>query len=78
MGETIMAKTKQVLKMDVNGKKFSVVFREKDSRNPYCVYRHTYAWAARDDGAHVYSERKRIEVKYADMRSCLFYLANAV
>lgn len=73
-----MAKTKQVLKMDVHGKRFSVVYREADSRTPYCVYRHTYTWAAREGGAHVYSERKRIEVKYTDMRSCLFYLANAV
>ena len=68
-----MAKTRQILKMCEAGKKFSIVYHE-GARNPYWIYRHT--WAMRECG-YGCSERKRIEVKYADMKSCLFYLASA-
>lgn len=68
-----MAKTTQVLKIETGGKKFSVVRHEGDAINPYWVYRHS--WGVRECGYGM-SEHKRIEVKYADMRSCLFYLAS--
>ena len=70
-----MANTTQVLKLEVNGKKFSVVLHHNDSTNPFWVYRHT--WGLRSCG-YGYSEHKRIEVKYADIKSCLFYLAQAI
>lgn len=69
-----MAKTTQVLKMSACGRKFSVVYHEGDD-NPYWIYRHT--WALRECGYGM-SERKRIEAKYADMRSCLYFLSGAV
>ena len=69
-----MAKTRQVLKMDACGRKFTVVFHEGDE-NPYWIYRHT--WGLRECGCGC-AERKRIEAKYADMRSCLYYLSGNV
>lgn len=60
--------TRQVLKVNEGGKKFSVVFHEGD-KNPYWIYRHT--WGVSGAG---YAERKRIEVKYADFASCMYYL----
>lgn len=69
-----MAKTRQVLKVADGGRKFSIVYREGD-QNPYIIYRHT--WGVRKCG-YGYAEHKRIEVKYADLRSCLFYLATAM
>ena len=69
-----MAKTIQLLKMNADGRKFSVVFHEY-TENPYWIYKHT--WELRGCG-YGYSERKRIVAKYADMRSCLYYLAQSV
>lgn len=69
-----MAKTRQVLKLEDGGRKFSVVYHEGD-QNPYWIYRHK--WALRECGYGM-SERKRIEVKYADLRSCLFFLSGNV
>ena len=66
-----MEKTRQVLKFCDGGKKFSVVYHY-GKENPYYIYRHT--WALRECG-YGYSERKRLEVKYADMRSCLYWLS---
>lgn len=62
-------KTKQVLKIDACGKRFSVVYHDGQV-NPFCVYRITdvpteYGY---------YRQRKTIEVKYADMKSCMIYL----
>jgi len=65
-----MAKTRQLLKMNVDGRKFSVVYHE-GCNNPYWIYRHT--WGLRECG-YGYSERKRIEIKYADFKSCMIYL----
>ena len=70
-----MGKTWQVLKMNDHGQAFSVIFHEDDKRNPYWLYRHT--WGARKNGLG-YTEHKRIECKYADMTSCLYYLARAI
>ena len=70
-----MAKTTQVLKMCTNGRKFSVIHHEDDKVNPFWIYRHT--WGLRECGYSM-AEHKRLEVKYADMRSCLFFLANNV
>lgn len=70
-----MSNTTQVLKLEANGRKFTVVLHHDGSEKPYWIYRHT--WSLRSCG-YGYSERKRIEVKYADMKSCLIYLATAV
>ena len=70
-----MAKTRQVLKMTEGGKTFSVVFREDAKYNPYVLYRHT--WGLRECG-YGCSEHKRIEAKYADMRSVLYHLAQII
>lgn len=70
-----MAKATQLLKMCANGRKFSVVYREDQKYNPYYVYRHT--WSLRECG-YGYGERKRVEVRYADMKSCMIYLTNAI
>lgn len=70
-----MAKSTQIMKLVANGKKFSIVYRPDSKTNPYTVYRHT--WGLRECGYGM-SEHKRIEVKYADLRSCLFYLANSI
>ena len=66
-----MAKTKQCLKLDAGGKKFSVVYHADDKYNPFWVYRHT--WGLKRCG-YGYAEHKSIEVKYADLKSCLYYL----
>ena len=68
-----MAKQRQVLKMNVNGRDFCVVYRQDQKTNPYYIYRRT--WVPSSYGL---KERKTIEAKYADMRSCLFWLANAI
>lgn len=70
-----MAKTKQVLKLEDGGRKFSVVYHEEDKRNPYWIYRHT--WGLRECG-YGCSEHKRIEAKCADLHSCLYYLGGQV
>ena len=69
-----MAKTRQVLKLEDGGRKFSIVYHDGD-QNPYWIYRHS--WGVRKCG-YGYSEQKRIEVKYADLRSCLYYLSGEV
>lgn len=69
-----MAKTRQILKLDVNGRKFTVIYHDGDN-NPYWIYHHT--WALRECGYGM-SERKRIVDKYADFKSCMYYLTNAV
>lgn len=66
-----MEKTRQIMKLADNGRKFSVVYKESEKYNKYVIYRHTWNGAT-------HTERKRIEVKYSDLRSCLLYLANAV
>lgn len=70
-----MSKTSQVLKLEANGRKFTVVLHHDGSDNPFWVYRHTLCVRTCGYG---YSERKRVEVKYADMRSRLYYLANEI
>lgn len=70
-----MAKTTQVLKLEANGKKFSVIRKESEKYNPFVIYRHT--WGLRECG-YGCSEHKRIEAKYADMRSVLFHLAQVI
>ena len=69
-----MPRSKQVLKMDVNGRKYSVVYRELCD-TPYWVYRHS--WALRECGYGM-SERKRLEGRYADFKSCMIYLTSVV
>lgn len=67
-----MAKTRQVLKLEDGGRKFSVVYHDGD-QNPYWIYRHT--WELRECG-YGYGERKRIVDKYANLESCLYFLAD--
>lgn len=70
-----MAKTRQVLKLEDGGRKFSIVHHEEDKHNPYWIYRHT--WGLRECG-YGCAEHKRIEVKCADLHSCLYYLGGQV
>lgn len=70
-----MSKTRQVMKICENGKKFSIVYHEDDKMNPFWVYRHT--WGLRQCG-YGCAEHKRIEIKYADIQSCLYYLVRAI
>ena len=63
-------KTKQIAKIEAKGKKFSIVYHEGDT-NPYWIYRHT--WSVAQSGYGI-TEKKRIEIKYADLHSCFFYL----
>ena len=62
-----MPKTKQVAKIEANGKKFSIVYREWNGM-PYIVYQHT--WALRKCG-YGYTERKRIYSYGEDLFSAL-------
>ena len=67
-------KTWQILKLSDNGKTFSVVYHE-GAVNPYWLYRHS--WGLRKCGYGM-AEHKRIEVKYADLKSCLIYLTSVM
>ena len=67
-------KTRQVLKLEDYGRRFSVVFCAGEE-HPYRIYRHT--WGKRKDECGLV-EHKRIEAKYDNLRSCLFYLASAI
>lgn len=69
-----MQKTEQVIKINGRSGKYSVVYHE-GATNPYWVYRHT--WELRECG-YGYGERKRIVVKYADMKRCLCYLSSVM
>lgn len=67
-------KTRQIMKITENGKRFSVVFHEGDV-NPCWIYRHTWGVAKSGYGC---TEHKRLEEKYADIKSCLYFLAAAI
>ena len=67
-----MQKTVTCLKLDANGKKFSVVFHREDEKHPFWLYRHTWSKSPNGDW---YVERKRIDIKLKDMKSCLYYLS---
>lgn len=69
-----MAKTRQVLKLEDGGRKFTVVYHD-GAEKPYWIYRHS--WGVRQCG-YGYSEQKRIEAKYHDLHSCLYYLSGEV
>ena len=66
-----MPKTKQIAKIEAEGRKYTVIYHEEADR-PYWLYHHT--WAQRKDG-YGYSERKRLEHKYYDLYSLLRDLA---
>lgn len=68
----IMAKAKQIMKVTEGGKTFSVV-RHDGCNNPYWIYRHT--WGVKKSG-YGYAEHRRLEVKYADFVSCLYFLTH--
>ena len=65
---------KQIMKIQHKGKKFTVVFDDEASINPYAVYRHTYE-ARRD--MHGMAEHKHLVTRYAYLDSVLRYLAGA-
>lgn len=69
-----MASTRQCLKCSDKNGVFSVVYHESDSNNPYWLYKHT--WERNKYG--YYTERKRLQVKYADMGSCLYHIAQVI
>ena len=66
-----MSKTRQVMKLCDNGNKYIVVYHESDHNNPYWLYKLTH-----EPNKYGYmTEHKKLIVKYADMVSCLYYLA---
>ena len=66
-----MGKTRQVAKIEANGKKFTIVFREGD-KMPYVVYRHTWGLCKSGYGC---TEHKRIESYFDDLSAALRDLA---
>lgn len=66
-----MSANTTILKLN-HGHKFSVVYRAGDDK-PYRIYRYTWAMSS----AGYTTERKRLEAKYADFKSCLIYIANS-
>lgn len=63
--------TRQIMKLEFGGRKFTIIHHNEDKIHPFWVYRHT--WGLRDCGYGM-SEKKRIEVKFSDLKSCLYYL----
>lgn len=64
-------KQKQVLNIQTCGKHFSVIFKEGQT-NPFFIYERTMEF-----NKYVYvTEHKRLCERYADMMSCLLWLAN--
>lgn len=65
-----MAKTTQMMKCNVFGKQFSVVFQNGVARNPFVLYeiRHGY------NKHGVYTDSKRIVAKYQNFEGCLYHL----
>lgn len=62
--------TRQILKLNDNGKKYTVVYREGQGK-PYCVYKHSMKI-----GKYGYpTESKNMVMKSADMRGCLLHIA---
>lgn len=59
-----MAKTKQIMTMDYNGKHYVCIQHSTDTTNPYKLYEKWY-----DKGWH----RKKVE-EYGDFDSILFHL----
>ena len=64
-----MSKTTQVMKLCADGKKFTVV-HHADKINPYWLYEITHS----PNKYGVWSEHKKLIIKYANMASCLYYL----
>lgn len=62
---------RQILKVQDAGFWYSVV-KTDDPYNPYSIYRHSI----RFDKYNYPRESKRLVEKYADMGSCLYYLAS--
>lgn len=66
-----MAKSIQMMKMNVFGKRFSVVFKNGETRNPFYLYEHTttlhpeYGYAV---------EHRRMVSRYQNFESCLYDL----
>ena len=67
-----MAKTIQMAKMNVFGRKFSVVYHQGKRPNPFYLYEHKLVM--RDYGYS--TESKYIVEKYANFESCLYRLLN--
>ena len=69
-----MANTRQVLKCADKSGVYTVVYHESDKFNPYWIYKHT--WERTEYG--YYTERKRLQEKYGDMKSCLYHIAQVI
>lgn len=68
-----MAKTRQILKLNENGRWITVT-KTEDEFNPYRVYSHTW-----EMGKYGYcTEHKRLVAKYADMYSVMTFLREYV
>ena len=65
-----MPRTIQMMKMNVFGKQYSVVFHVGTNSNPFWLYEHTVDFDA--DGWR--KEHKRILEKYQNFESCLYHL----
>ena len=65
-----MAKTTQMAKMNVFGKRFSVVFYSDGRTNPFYLYETYNAFTA--DG-HA-NKRRRLLDRYGNFESCLYHL----
>lgn len=61
--------TRQLLKLSCNGI-YTVIYNDKEKYNPYVVYRQY-----RDPQGN---KHKHIIAKYADMKSCLYEIANSL
>ena len=66
-----MNKTTQVMKLNCCEKKITVVFQNNTNINPFWVYEH---WHAYNKDCSL-TEHKKLIVKYQDMTSVLYHLA---
>ena len=65
-----MSKTRTVLKVTDPGFHFTVVKTEGTAHNPYAIYKHYPTFEKGYPTWH-----KELQARYADLRSCLFFLA---
>lgn len=65
-----MAKSTQMMKMNVFGQDFSVVFRPSVERNPFYLYHTTRGY----NKYGVFAESRKQIARYANFESCLYHL----
>ncbi len=68
-------KTKQIMKFDVNGCKYTIINVINDTINPYKVY---MEYAEYDEnGVHAADHRRKID-EYADITSCVARIMSVI